>query len=406
MKGAEVPKAAGILRAGALLLFCLFVFTSTFSIAASQIALGISFVLWAALCAADRSALPGRLPIAMPFTLFTLVSIISALLSSDPAAAIMNLRNYLLFAAVWLTASLAADSRIRRRILWVLMVSGAGSALFGVVLYLLDMGRGSMKRTPGAFSNEMTFAGIMMLLLSLYAAVSIERGIPRRMRTMSIIASVSASFALLLTQTRSSWLAMFVSAIVILIVLRRRWIPIYIVAVAAALLLAPDSYRERIATIWDPQYRTNVQRINMVRGGISIYREHWIIGTGPVDLGEIYREHKPPEAVHIHGHMHNIFIHVAATLGTLGLIAFVFLLASMFRSIGGTLRLDLPPPDRAVAAGSLGAMSGFVVNGLFEWNFGDAEVLTIMLIIVGISGAVREGMRRQSRGPSPPAGAV
>jgi O-antigen ligase len=129
----------------------------------------------------------------------------------------------------------------------------------------------------------------------------------------------------------------------------------------------------------------------MMKGGASIFREHPVTGTGPVDLGEIYRRHMPPGAEHVHGHMHNIFLHVAVTLGAPGLAAFVWLLTAMFVIVGRNLRLDLPPPERALAAGSLGALAGFIVNGLFDWNFGDAEVLTLMLIIVGLNAGLYRG---------------
>jgi len=400
MRAADGRPVAVHMRHAALVFFGIFVFTSTFSIAANQISLSITVLLFAVLCLLDRSFRPGWLPIALPVAAFTLISIISSLLSGDPADAFGNMKNYLLFVAVWLAASLATDRVIRGRIYQVLLVSGAGSALYGIVIYYMGMGRGGLHRTPGTFSNEMTFGGIMMLLLSLYVAVSVAAGIPRKLRISSMIAAVPTFMALVLTQTRSSWLAMFISGIVIFTVLRRRWAPVYIALVAVLVFLGPSAYRDRITTMVDPQFRTNVQRINMARGGVSIFREHAVIGTGPVDLGEIYSEHMPPGAVHVHGHMHNIFLHVAVTLGTLGLAAFIWLLASMFRIIGRNLRLDLPPEGRALAAGSLGAMTGFIVNGMFDWNFGDAEVLTVMLIIIGLNAAVyRELSTGESAAP-------
>ncbi len=391
MRRADGRTAVVRLRQVTLLFFGIFIFTSTFSIAANQTSLVITVLLWTVLCLLDRSMRPGWLPLALPLAAFTLVSILSSLLSGDPAGAIGNMKNYTLFVTVWLAASLAVDRTVREKIYLVLLVSGTGSAIYGIMLYFLGMGRGSMGRTPGAFSNEMTFGGIMMLLLSLYAGVSVAPRIPRKLRIFSIAAAAAASAALLLTQTRSSWLAMFVSGMAILAVVRRRWIPFYAAAAVALVLFAPEPYRERIRTIWDPQYRTNVQRINMIRGGASIFRQHPVIGTGPVDLGDIYRENMPPEAVHVHGHMHNIFLQVAVTLGSVGLAAFVWLLAAMFIIVGRNLRLDLPPPERALAAGSLGALTGFIINGLFDWNFGDAEVLTMMLIIVGLCAAVYRG---------------
>ena len=388
------------LRQATLIFFGIFIFTSTFSIAANQISLSITVLLWTALCVFDRSFRPGRLPLAIPFAAFTLISVVAALLSGDPADAFGNMKNYVLFVTVWLTASMAADRSVRGRIYMVLLVSGTGSALYGIVIYFMGMGRGGLERTPGAFSNEMTFGGIMMLLLSLYLAVSIAGGVPRRLRIPSILAAAAAFAALVLTQTRSSWLAMFISGLVMITVLRRRWIPVYIVVVTALVLLGPGAYRDRIRTMFDPQFRTNVQRVNMIRGGISIFREHPVIGTGPVDLGDIYREHMPPGAVHVHGHMHNIFLHVAVTLGTVGLIAFVWMLVAMFMIVGRNLRLDLPPPGSGLVAGSIGAMTGFIVNGMFDWNFGDAEVLTIMLIIVGLNAALfREAYAGRSEAP-------
>lgn len=392
MTAAEGRPAVVRLRQAALVFFGIFVFTSTFSIAANQISLSVTVLLFAALCLLDRSCWPGWLPVALPFALFTLISVISALLSDNPSGAFGNMKNDLLFVTVWLAASLAVDRPVREKIYIVLLVSGTGSALNGIVIYFMGMGRGGLSRTPGTFSNEMTFGGVMMLLLSLYLAVSIAPRISPKLRIFSIAAAAISFIALVLTQTRSSWLAMFISGLVILAVLRRRWIPVYLAVLAALILLGPSAYRDRIRTMFDPQFRTNIQRINMIKGGISIFRDHPVIGTGTADLGEIYRKHMPPEAVHVHGHMHNIFLHVAVTLGVLGLAAFVWLLVSMFRIVGRNLCLDLPPPERALASGSLGAMTGFIVNGMFDWNFGDAEVLTMMLIIIGLNAAVFNGI--------------
>jgi len=352
--------------------------------------------LWVLLCLLDRRSWPGWLPLALPFAVFTAVSAVSALLSGDPGDAFGNMKNYLLFVVVWLTASLAADSRVRENVYGVLLVSGSGSALYGIALFILGKGRGGLHRTPGTFSNEMTFGGIMMLLLTLFAAMSVAPGIRRRLRIFSVAASLFAFTALLLTQTRSSWLAMAVSGLVIAAVFRKRLVPAYILALVAMALLAPQPYRDRISSIWDPDFRTNVQRIEMIKGGLSIFREHPVIGTGPVDLGEIYRRHMPPGAVYVHGHMHNIFLHVAVTLGAVGLAAFIWLLSAMSWMMIRTLRLDLPPPAKGLVSGAVAAMAGFIVNGLFEWNFGDAEVLTMMLIIVGLSAAAfREAGRTE-----------
>jgi O-antigen ligase len=398
MSGAGRAGYARIIRAAALVAFALFVFSSTFSIAATQTSLAIGIVLWAAAAALYPGLRPKRTPIDSPLLFFVAASLVSTALSGDPAGAAWNLRNYLLFAAVWYAAACAADGVMRRRFFTVLAVSATGSAVYGIAVFLLGRGEGTLGRTPGSFSTAMTYGGIMMLLLSVMLAVAIAPGTGRRARILPAIAAAAAAAALWFSFTRSSWVAMLFSAVVILAVLRRRWIAPALALVVIGVLLLPPAQRHRVTSIWDPNYRTNVQRIEMIRGGASIFLEHPVFGTGPVDLGEIYRAHMPPGAVYVHGHMHNIFLQVAVTLGIVGLAAFLWLLVSIVRTVAGLLRLDLPPPERAWAAGCLGATAGFIVNGLFEWNFGDAEVLTLWLILIGSCAALRRDPSLTRRG--------
>jgi O-antigen ligase len=128
--------------------------------------------------------------------------------------------------------------------------------------------------------------------------------------------------------------------------------------------------------------------MELLRGGWNIFKDHPLVGVGSTDLAEVYRQYKPPEAVHVFGHMHNIFLHVAVTKGLVGLIPFCLLLLSFLRLMVANLRRRLPSPERAWVVGSIAAFIGFVVNGLFEWNFGDAEVVTLLYFIVGSNLAI------------------
>jgi len=44
----------------------------------------------------------------------------------------------------------------------------------------------------------------------------------------------------------------------------------------------------------------------------------------------------------------------------------------------------------SLALGSLGVMAGFHINGLFEWNFGDAEIIMLVWGIVGLTLAAEK----------------
>ena len=83
--------------------------------------------------------------------------------------------------------------------------------------------------------------------------------------------------------------------------------------------------------------------------------------------------------------------------GLVGLLAWLWLWAAFYTEAVRLVR-RLPAAatrERALVAGSLAAVSGFLVAGLSEHNFGDSEVVmlawTIMALPVAVQGARSSG---------------
>ncbi len=378
-------------------LLCLFVFFSTFSIAGAQSSLAMCLFVWLILLISGRSAGWHRTILDIPIALFVIVSLLSAVFSYNPSQATGNLKNLLLVSIIYLIGFNVPGRKQRSTLLIILAISGTASALFGVITYFLGMGEGALGRTPGPFSTAMTYGGVLLLLCSCFLALGMGEKLRKKDRIIFLSCAITGLAALFYSFTRSSWLGMFVSAVIIFAYLKRRWLPWMIAAVVVVIILLPSPYQDRIRSIFDPQFRTNVQRINMLKGSAAMFRDHWLSGVGTVDLAEKYREYKPEGAEHIHGHMHNIFLQIAVTRGILGLITFCYFIVSCFRLILSNLRLDLPPPGRALVVGSLGALAGFLVNGLFEWNFGDAEVIMLLYTLLGFNLSISISSRSGKR---------
>ncbi len=391
--------------AGALTLFvAAVVFCSTFTIAGTQTALGIAALLWILLIAWKGRYIPAGSPVYVPLAIFVAVSLAAAALSSDPGQGLYNLRNLLLMIIIPIVGAVGVDRGFRGRLFFTLLVSATASGLYGTLVFLLGRGDGTLGRTSGSFSNAMTFGGVMLLLCSLFFSMAVSRGVGGKIRYPALAAFSATLVALFFSFTRSSWLGMICAAPVILLLQRRRFIPLYAICILLLYLLMPAPYKGRIDSIWDPGYRTNVQRMQMIEGGWRIFKEHWIIGVGPIDLAPLYEERKPEDAVYVYGHLHNNFVNIAVTLGSIGLLSFLFVWYALFRLMAGNLASGVPPPERAWVAGSIGALAGFLVNGLFEWNFADAEVITLVYIIVGSNVAIRAGLGRRTPLPERPAG--
>ena len=363
-------------------------FFSTFSIAGTQTALAVTFALWIVCALSRRVPRPGRTMLDIPFACFVGASILAAVFSERRLESFEGMRNLLLIVIVYLLGYIVTDRRTGRRLAAVLLLSAAGSAVYGIVIYFIGEGDGGLGRTPGSFSTAMTYGGVLLALASPAFALAIGRDAGRRRRLVASSVFVLAAAALLLSLTRSAWVGMAVSAVVSVALLRRKLVLPLLAGMVLLVFLLPAPLRHRVTTIWDLSYRTNVHRLELMRGGSRIFLDHPVVGVGTRDLAGLYDRYKPPGAVTVFGHMHNIFLQVAVTTGVLGLAAFCFMFVMFFRLLAAVLRLDLPPPERAWAAGSAGAVAGFVASGLFEWNFGDAEVVTLLYIIIGMNLAL------------------
>jgi hypothetical protein len=79
------------------------------------------------------------------------------------------------------------------------------------------------------------------------------------------------------------------------------------------------------------------------------------------------------------GHLHNTPVQILVERGLLGLTAWLWIWGAFYRRVGRLLR-RLPVSlgrERALVAGSLAAVTGFLVHGLSEYNFGDSETVMV-----------------------------
>jgi O-antigen ligase len=203
---------------------------------------------------------------------------------------------------------------------------------------------------------------------------------------------------------------MFVSWATMLALTRPR--ALIALALAAMLLvaIAPRAYRERMLSSFDPAYTTdvggthvtNLERTYMWKAGLAMFRDHPLTGVGLEDLHPIYDRYKPPAAREPAGHLHSVYIQIAATMGVVGLAAFAWLYVSLFRTARGGVSLRSRGLGAGVRLGVIGALAGFLVAGLFEWNFGDEELLDLLYTLVGIAWAAGAwpALGREEENPS------
>ena len=153
----------------------------------------------------------------------------------------------------------------------------------------------------------------------------------------------------------------------------------------------------------DMSLATNYSRLAYLSAGTRMIQNHPLFGVGPERIHQEFPrfyDGKQQLDTFYYGHLHNNFLQIAAERGLLTLAAFLWFLVDLYRSL---LRFLTESEDttRWAILGSLAALTGFVVAGITEYNFGDSEVLVLLLFLVsipfGLSSHVQKDPHRESR---------
>jgi len=329
------------------------------------------------------------------FALFGAWALASAF-SVNPADSFWNVRKLYACGLIYLVAETARDPRVRARIVPLVLAGAALAAAVGYVIYGFRIQRYSGYRLQSVMANQMTSGGVLCAA-ALWALGQL--GIPRR-RVAALVGLAFLLPALVLTQTRSHWLGFTAGALVIVGALapRRAWaLPVFL-GIGAA--FAPHRIAARLASIVDPHEPGNQGRLSMWRSARDIVRAHPITGVGCQDLLALYRRYRYPDATFESGHFHNNFVQVAVMSGVIGLAAFLFWHAAALRQLWRARRFG-KADDLALAATGLGIFTAMVVSGMFDFTFGDQEVIDHTWLALGLALAILPPRSRSVRLDAP-----
>jgi O-antigen ligase len=166
---------------------------------------------------------------------------------------------------------------------------------------------------------------------------------------------------------------------------RPRGLLVFAPALVAVFFLLPPDVRHRAASIVDPSDRTNRDRIAMARAGARMIADRPIFGFGPELVKPYYTLYRDPDAPRWRvPHLHDNVLQIAAASGVFAAGAYLALLALFFARAGRLLRVERAPDRGLIAAAAFLAVSAASVAGLFEYNFGDKEVLMATLPLLAL----------------------
>ncbi|MBN2013002.1 O-antigen ligase family protein [candidate division KSB1 bacterium] len=375
-----------------ILEYLLYIFTafSIISIAGTQISLGLVIIVWLAYMIVTRRMLIRNTGLELAFAAFIVTCIIATIFSLHPHASFINLKNLLLISVVYLIVGNVTNRQMVVRLVNIIVAVSAIVALIGVLTTNISAG----DRVSAFHSVTMTW-GAMSTIFMLLTASLIIFGASGKQRVWYSIAFVIQLIAVLFSLVRGSWIGFMAGIMLLAFIKSKKLIAGMVVFVIILFALAPAPIKTRILSITDLNVNSTHVRLVQWKNSINIFKDHPITGVGWIDLGELHRSYAPPGAdlsYHAYqiGHFHNNFIMFIICFGLLGFGAGCYMIYRIARLQYLTYR-KIPPDDQwmsAVSIGALAAFVGFWVNGLFDWTFGDAEPVTLLWLVVGLSLAI------------------
>jgi len=362
------------------------------SVAAASVLLVFTLVIMLILVVQHRKWPFHRTPLDVAFLAYIAIEFVTAFLSVEPLEALKNTKRLLLIVIVY---AVATTFTTRERIIVAMRCIAVVIGFLSLVeiFFYYQNGGGRLH----LFQHYMTTGGLKMIVGLLLVPFFLSSGIAKNDRGLFFSSFVAIILALVLTNTRSAWLGFLVGVIAISALQYRKMLFVLAGLILVFFLVAPEQQIDRAKSIVDLSHPNNIGRVKMWTTGLEMWKDKPMFGFGDIDLYASYSRYRTPDIDEPAGHLHNTFIHLLVTLGTVGFAIVAFLFYKILQMEYDTFkRHQHDDIARSMSLGALAVFTGFLMNGMFEWNFGDHEIMVFIWLTVGLSLAVNNFSSTQS----------
>lgn len=353
-------------------------------IGSSEIFLGLGVISLG--MAVARGAVKVRFhPVYFPLILFVIGSELSALAARNRGHGLLEVSEVFTFLTFPLGLTLYRTMpRLIRKGLLAFLILSVYEAGYGIFQYAILAPHDVEHRITGTAAHVMTYSGIVLPLSLLFLIIGLDE------RDYRYLGAAAATWlALLLTLTRGAWIGWMAGVAVFIVRRRARALILLIPLLVLGLTFSPMNLFARFVSMFDSKQSSNLDRIRMVQAGVEMIRDHPLFGVGPGNVKETYPLYREPDAPRFRiPHLHNNLVQIWAERGAITFLGYVLLIGFFFREI--LRRSRSAPPGRTWSDAGLAVITSLTFAGLFEFNFGDSEVLLHLLDLSALTLAALE----------------
>lgn len=335
----------------------------------------------------------------LPFLLFVGATALAVIASPAMGDSLRTLAFFLtaFLACLLLYGTLHSYQTVERLLFFMVLAVGI-SAVYAVIQRVMGVAQDASLtdltlnpdmpgRVTGTLGNPNNYAEFLMLFLPFVFAYATSRAkvLPRLLGFGALLLGV---VALILTYSRSGWIAFAVAILVYVTLYNWRLLPFVVLAAIFAVPLLPTSVLNRILTIGNLADSSSSYRIDIWTGSLRMLRDgYWFAGTG---LGSgAFTSVYPAYAVgasRIAPHTHMQFMEMLAETGILGLTSILWLSVSLVRRTAISIR-RADKRLKSVLCAAAASISGITAIGFAEYTWFYPRVMLAFFIVSGIAMA-------------------
>jgi len=354
--------------------------TLHFSIAIAQTFLAVAVICWLGTLIVSRER-PEAPAFFAPLLVYAAWTLVSAAYSIDPRTSFIDCKQLVLFVLVPIVYRFVGGTR-GFTLMTVVVTCAAISAAVGIFQYGILHYDHLGQRPQGTLGHYMTYSGLLMLVLAIaLARVLFGRG----ERTWAALVIPALAFAVALSFSRSAQVGVCAAVALLFALKDFRLFALVPVLAAVFFAVAPGQITQRFVSMFNQKDPTRLDRVAMLHEGERMVAAHPLTGVGPNMVQRRYVEYRGDDAVNkINPHLHNVPVQIAAERGLPALAAWLWFIVALVRDLWKRFtRSD----NRFLPAAALACVTALLTAGLFEYNFGDSEVLMLFLIAITLPAA-------------------
>lgn len=398
-----------------LYIFLAYVVMLTVSMSGMEICSTLLCLVWFIRIAMEPKTMQQKLlpPFLFSLGAFSLVAVAGIFLGdatlSEKVYDLRRMRFFLVYAVVFFTLN---RLKIERKTLIRVMAWSAGVvAFYGVVQHFipLDLTRPEgakairyaiedLKIQPlaqGFFNHHLTFSNAFLFYAVFFFALGL---LQRKVHEGYLALGLLLFAAVFWTYSRTAWVAIPVVVCWVLWWKSRKWAFAAVAGFAvlfSSIFLIDLGFRERLtktisgaSDVYSAQHRVRLWRVQF-----EMLRDYPILGIGYNNNErhsvEYLKRTYPNEKDLFNGHAHSTPLQILATTGLVGFALFLWWWFQIYKLNWELIaHLRKGSEDFAIAIGLFGGWIGFCIQGLTQWNFGDAEVLHNLFFFIAMLGVL------------------